>query len=144
MDTFSREARSRIMSAIRSENTRPEFIVRKLLFALGYRFRLHDKRLPGRPDIVLKKFKTVIFVHGCFWHHHKNCRRANWPKSNKEYWIPKIQGNIDRDRTNMKKLRKLNWKIIILWECQLTGGKQEETLIRLIKQTEKNQSRFYN
>jgi len=119
MDTVSKEVRSRNMSAIRSKNTNPETVVRSLLFALGYRYRLHRKDLPGKPDIVLKKHNTVIFVHGCFWHHHRNCKRANWPKSNQEYWIPKIQRNVKRDRSHNSKLKKQGWKVLVIWECQI-------------------------
>jgi DNA mismatch endonuclease (patch repair protein) len=106
------------MSAIRSKNTNPETVVRSLLFALGYRYRLHRKDLPGKPDIILKKHNTVIFVHGCFWHQHKECKRANIPKSNKKYWIPKLERNAERDKINKRELNKLGWNVITIWECE--------------------------
>ena len=118
MDTVSKEVRSRNMSAIRSKNTNPETVVRSLLFALGYRYRLHRKDLPGKPDIILKKHNTVIFVHGCFWHQHKECKRANIPKSNKKYWIPKLERNVERDKINKRELNKLGWNVITIWECE--------------------------
>ncbi len=118
MDTISKEARSMNMAAIRAKDTLPEMKVRSLIHSLGYRYRLHRKDLPGKPDIVLRKYKTVIFVHGCFWHHHKNCKRANWPKSNQEYWIPKIKRNVERDKKHTKELKKLGWKVITIWECE--------------------------
>jgi|TARA_B100001964_G_scaffold77121_1_gene87346 DNA mismatch endonuclease (patch repair protein) len=106
------------MSAIRSKNTNPETVVRSLLFALGYRYRLHKKDLPGKPDIILKKHNTVIFVHGCFWHQHKECKRANIPKSNKKYWIPKLERNVERDKINKRELNRLGWNVITIWECE--------------------------
>ena len=118
MDTVSKEVRSRNMSAIRSKNTNPETVVRSLLFALGYRYRLHRKDLPGKPDIILKKHNTVIFVHGCFWHQHKECIRANIPKSNKKYWIPKLERNVERDKINKRELNRLGWNVITIWECE--------------------------
>ncbi|MBO8223103.1 DNA mismatch endonuclease Vsr [Prochlorococcus marinus str. XMU1401] len=113
------EQRSRNMSAIKSKNTKPEIAVRKLLHSLGYRFRLHRKDLPGSPDIVLPKYKTVIFVHGCFWHRHENCKYASTPKTRSEFWESKFVGNIKRDKINQTNLIKLGWKIIIVWECDL-------------------------
>ncbi|MCQ9199787.1 MAG: very short patch repair endonuclease [Prochlorococcus marinus CUG1437] len=113
------EQRSRNMSAIKSKNTKPEISVRKLLHSLGYRFRLHRKDLPGSPDIVLPKYKTVIFVHGCFWHRHENCKYASTPKTRSEFWESKFEGNIKRDKINQTNLIKLGWKIIIVWECDL-------------------------
>ena len=106
------------MSLIRSKDTAPEIIVRKLLHSLGCRFRLHKKGLPGKPDIVLKKYKTVIFVHGCFWHQHKRCKRSNIPKSNRVYWKPKLSRNIKRDIQHKTDLKKLGWKTIVIWECE--------------------------
>ena len=117
-DHLTKEKRSWNMSSIRSKNTKPEIFVRSLLHRMGYRFRLHRKDLPGKPDILLPKYKTVIFVHGCFWHGHKGCKRSNIPKSNQEYWIPKINRNIQRDKEHYKQLKKIGWQAIILWECQ--------------------------
>ena len=113
------EQRSRNMSAIKSKNTKPEIAVRKLLHSMGYRFRLHRKDLPGSPDIVLPKYKTVIFVHGCFWHRHENCKYASTPKTRKEFWENKFDENVKRDNLNQANLSLKGWKIIILWECQL-------------------------
>ena len=133
MDSFAPKKRSEIMSKIRSKNTRPEFIVRKLLHKLGYRFRIHSNILPGKPDIVLKKHNTVIFVNGCFWHHHKGCKRSNWPKSNKDYWIPKIKRTIQRDSDSQKELVNLGWNVLVIWECET---KKTEKLFEIIKKIE--------
>ena len=119
------EQRSRNMSAIKSKNTKPEITVRKLLYSMGYRFRLHRKDLPGSPDIVLPKYKTVIFVHGCFWHRHENCKYASTPKTRKEFWEKKFSENINRDNLNQANLALKGWKIIIIWECQLKGDKKK-------------------
>ena len=113
------EQRSRNMSAIKSKNTKPEIKVRKVLHSMGYRFRLHRKDLPGSPDIVLPKYKTVIFVHGCFWHRHENCKYASTPKTRKEFWENKFNKNIKRDKNNFKELKNLNWKVLVIWECEL-------------------------
>ena len=115
------EQRSRNMSAIKSKNTKPEIAVRKLLHSMGYRFRLHRKDLPGSPDIVLPKYKTVIFVHGCFWHRHENCKYASTPKTRKEFWENKFNKNIKRDKNNLKELKNLNWKVLVIWECELNS-----------------------
>ncbi len=106
------------MSKIRSKNTAPEILVRKHLHSLGYRFRLHDKKLPGKPDIVLKKHRTAIQVRGCFWHQH-GCKFSNSPKSNTSYWLPKLEKNKERDKLNDKKIKKLGWKLIVIWECMI-------------------------
>ena len=119
------EQRSRNMSAIKSKNTKPEIAVRKLLHSMGYRFRLHRKDLPGSPDIVLPKYKTAIFVHGCFWHRHENCKYASTPKTRKEFWEKKFRENINRDNLNQANLSLKGWKIIIIWECQLKGDKRK-------------------
>ena len=113
------EQRSRNMSAIKSKNTKPEIKVRKVLHSMGYRFRLHSKDLPGSPDIVLPKYKTVIFVHGCFWHRHENCKYATTPKTRSAFWESKFNENIKRDRTNQNNLIKLGWKVLVIWECDL-------------------------
>ena len=106
------------MAAIKSKNTKPEIAVRKLLFSMGYRYRLHRKDLPGSPDIVLPKYKTVIFVHGCFWHRHENCKYASTPKTRKEFWNKKFTTNIDRDLVIQNKIKNLNWRSIVIWECE--------------------------
>ena len=125
------EQRSRNMSAIKSKNTKPEIAVRKLLHSMGYRFRLHRKDLPGSPDIVLPKYKTVIFVHGCFWHRHKNCMYASTPKTRQEFWEAKFRENINRDKLNQENLSSKGWKIIIVWECEIKD--QDFDLNRLFK-----------
>ena len=117
------EQRSRNMSAIKSKNTKPEIKVRKVLHSMGYRFRLHSKDLPGSPDIVLPKYKTVIFVHGCFWHRHENCKYASTPKTRQEFWNKKFNDNILRDKKNLEILSSLGWKIIIIWECEIRNKK---------------------
>ena len=116
-DTRTPAQRSRIMKSVGTAHTGPELAVRRVLHKLGYRFRLHGRDLPGRPDIVLPRFKTVVFVHGCFWHGHK-CSKGRPPKSRKDYWIPKIRGNRARDRRNLKALDVLGWKHIIVWQCE--------------------------
>ena len=116
------ESRRRNMAAIRHKNTTPEISVRRGLHALGLRFRVHDKSLPGRPDIVLKRHKTVVLVHGCFWHHH-GCRNSVWPKTRSEFWRAKINDNRRRDRKNERALNKLGWRVITIWECDVRSGK---------------------
>ena len=106
------------MSRIKGKNTKPELLVRSLIHRMGFRFRLHSKDLPGKPDIVLRKHKTVIFVHGCFWHRHRNCRKSTVPKTNTETWIAKFRENQKRDALNEKKIRELGWKLIKIWECE--------------------------
>ena len=112
------EQRSRNMSAIKSKNTKPEIKVRKVLHSMGYRFRLHAKDLPGSPDIVLPKYKTVIFVHGCFWHRHENCKYASTPKTRKELWNKKFTENKKRDSEIQDKIKNLDWRSVVIWECE--------------------------
>lgn len=131
MDVHDKKTRSYNMSRIKSKDTKPEEIVRKYLFAHGFRYRKNDKRLPGTPDIVLPKYKTVIFVNGCFWHGHKQCRYFVIPKSNTKFWVDKINKNIDRDATNIDKLILLGWNVITVWECELKKDKREDTLFAL-------------
>ena len=130
-DNHSKEVRSMNMSHIRSKNTKPEELVRKFLFARGFRYRKNVKTLPGCPDIVLPKYKTVIFVNGCFWHKH-DCPRFVWPSSNQEYWIPKISRNVERDQKNYADLREMGWRIIIVWECELKKYVCQKRLDKLI------------
>ncbi|MBF0274726.1 MAG: DNA mismatch endonuclease Vsr [Nitrospinae bacterium] len=120
MDRLSEEQRSYNMSRIRGKDTKPEQIVRKLLWDNGFRYRLHKKDLPGKPDIVFIGKKKAIFVHGCFWHKH-DCKNFKWPQSNEEFWREKIEGNALRDLKNQKKLSKLDWKYLIIWECEIKG-----------------------
>ncbi len=117
-DTHSKEVRSRNMSHIRSTNSKPEEIVRKYLFSRGLRYRKNVRSLPGTPDIVLKKYRTVVFVNGCFWHHH-DCGRFVWPSTNTEYWRKKIDRNTERDKENYDRLTAQGWQVLIIWECQL-------------------------
>ncbi len=119
MDTFSQEKRSAIMQLVRSTDTNPEKIVRSLLHRLGFRFRLHRKDLPGKPDIVLPKYSTVIFVHGCFWHRHAGCSRASTPATNQEYWLNKFDRTVKRDKKNVKELQRQGWRVVTIWECEL-------------------------
>lgn len=120
MDIVSREKRSRMMSGIRSRDTKPELLIRKALYARGFRYRLQGKNIPGKPDLVLKKYNAVIFIHGCFWHRH-NCHLFKWPSTSKEFWKKKIEGNVKRDRKNRKLLQEQGWRIATIWECALKG-----------------------
>ncbi|MEL7645980.1 MAG: very short patch repair endonuclease [Anaerolineaceae bacterium] len=131
-DVKSKEDRSLNMSRIKGENTTPEMLVRKFLFSKGFRYHLHKKDLPGKPDLVLPKYRTVIFVNGCFWHAHQNCPSFVWPKQNQEFWKKKISSNICRDQKNMELLEKLNWKVIIVWECQLSNKQKREQTLELL------------
>lgn len=133
MDVHDKETRSYNMSCIKGKNTKPEEIVRKYLFSQGFRYRKNDKKLPGTPDIVLPKYKTVIFVNGCFWHGHEGCRYYVVPKSNTEFWVNKIKTNKQRDIREINDLHTLGWKIIIVWECMLKDNKAE-TLSKLSNQ----------
>ena len=121
------------MSQIKGKNTKPEMLVRKFLHANGFRYRLHVKNLPGKPDIVLPKYKTVIFVHGCFWHGHTNCKYFVVPKTRTRWWMDKINGNKANDEKAVKALKKEGWKVINLWECKLKPRKVERTLFSLLK-----------
>lgn len=132
MDVHDKKTRSYNMSCIKGKNTKPEEIVRKYLFSQGFRYRKNDKKLPGKPDIVLPKYKTVIFVNGCFWHKHDGCRYFVWPKSNAEFWKNKIESNLERDKRQYNELQELGWHIIVVWECQLKNNQKQETLERLV------------
>ena len=118
MDKISQEQRSRLMRRIRSKDTGPEMVVRRQIFALGYRYRLHERRLPGCPDIVFSSRKKVIFVHGCFWHRHAGCKLATMPASRQEYWTPKFLRTMERDRDAIVKLKEIGWQVLIIWECE--------------------------
>ena len=126
-DNHSKEVRSKNMSHIRSVNTKPEVAVRKYLFSKGFRYRKNVKTMPGCPDIVLPKYKTVVFVNGCFWHKH-DCSRFVWPSSNDEYWIPKIAQNVQRDQKNYHELQQIGWNIVVVWECQLKKAAFNSTM----------------
>lgn len=122
------------MSRIKGKDTKPEETVRKYLFSHGFRYRKNDKRLPGSPDIVLPKYKTVVFVNGCFWHKHDGCKFFVWPKNNAEFWKTKIETNVVRDRQKEMQLISLGWNVIVVWECQLRKECREDTLIQLANQ----------
>jgi len=124
-DVFSSEKRSEIMSKIKGKDTKIEVQVRKWLFANGFRFRKNDKRYPGTPDIVLPKYRTIIFVNGCFWHGHMNCKLYVRPKSNTEFWEKKIKRNRERDKRNIDELRNMGWNVVIIWECELKSNIEE-------------------
>lgn len=132
-DVHTAAVRSFNMSRIRSKDTKPELVVRKALFAAGFRFRLHQKSLPGKPDIVLKKYKTVIMVHGCFWHGHENCKYFVIPKTRTDWWITKINRNRTVDRNNIMALKKLGWKVAVIYECELKGNRFDRTIQRVFK-----------
>lgn len=130
-DVHDKATRSYNMSRIRSKNTKPEMLVRKFLFAKGLRFRLHDKKLPGNPDIILPKYKTVIFVHGCFWHGHEGCKYFVTPKTRTEWWLEKIARNVKKDYESIMALCNLGWTPLVVWECELRPDKRTKTLIDL-------------
>ena len=122
MDSLSQVRRSEIMSRVRSKNTRPEMLVRRLVFSMGYRYRLHSQDLPGKPDLVFRPKRKVVFVHGCFWHRHDDCGRARLPKSREEFWIPKLEANRERDKRNGEALCESGWEVLTIWECQLADS----------------------
>ncbi|HCC50870.1 MAG TPA: very short patch repair endonuclease [Porphyromonadaceae bacterium] len=130
-DIFTKERRSEIMSRIKSRDTKPEIVLRKKLFSQGYRYRINYKKLPGKPDIVLSKYKTVIFVHGCFWHGHEGCKDAHLPKTNVAFWEKKINENINRDKKVIELLEQKGFNVLVVWECQLIPGKFNATLDRI-------------
>jgi len=132
-DSLNSEKRSWNMSRIKSKNTKIELVVRKYLFAKGYRYRLNDRTLPGKPDIVMRKYKTVIFIHGCFWHRHSGCKEATVPKTRTDFWEKKFQANIRNDQKNEKLLRDMGWNVIVVWECQIEND-FENTMSELINQ----------
>lgn len=123
-DHLTRTKRSWNMSRIRSKNTAPEINVRRALHRRGYRYALHGAKLPGKPDLVLRRFRIVIFVHGCFWHRHRGCLQCTTPKSNTDYWIPKLDGNALRDARHRKALRQQSWKVIVIWACEANSPKR--------------------
>lgn len=132
-DVHNKKTRSYNMSRIKAKNTKPEMLLRKFLHAQGFRYSLHNKRLPGKPDIVLKKYKTIVFVHGCFWHGHKNCKYFVVPKTRTNFWLNKIAANKANDEKAVKALKKDGWMVITVWECKLKPNKVEKTLTFLLK-----------
>ena len=131
-DVVSPEVRSRMMSGIRGKDTKPEMIVRHGLHAMGFRYRLHDKKLPGKPDLVLPKYRVVIFVHGCFWHMH-DCKYFKWPKTRAEFWREKIQRNVERDTVALRDLASEGWRIAVVWECALKNSIQPAAVLSELK-----------
>lgn len=139
-DNLAKEKRSWNMSLIRAKNTKPEIMVRKALHAAGFRFRLHVNDLPGKPDVVLPKWNTVIFVHGCFWHRHAGCKRCSNPKSNQDYWENKFRNNLERDKKHQEALEKQGWKVIVLWECLVSDPVNWlDNAIKMIKRCKKHE-----
>ena len=133
MDIWSKQKRSNVMSKIRSKDTKPEKILRSSLFKEGFGFRIHRKDLPGKPDIVLSKYNTIIFVHGCFWHYHKDCKEGRIPDTNSKFWKEKLYKNIERDKKHQEACEKLGWKVLVIWECEIE--KELSSVMKLIKST---------
>jgi len=131
MDVFTQEERSRVMSRVRSKNTKPELIVRHTAHRLGLRFRLHSKALPGIPDLVFRKYNSVVFVNGCFWHQHPGCKRATMPTSNRDFWRRKLMGNVSRDQEHVNELKRNGWRVLTIWECQT---RQQEVVIEMLSE----------
>ncbi|MCE8005286.1 very short patch repair endonuclease [Billgrantia ethanolica] len=119
VDSVDRETRSKIMGKVRNKDTGPEMTVRRLVHGAGYRYRLHGKKLPGKPDLVFKGRRKVIFVHGCFWHRHEGCPLARLPKSRLDFWLPKLEANRERDKRNEERLQEMGWAVLVIWECEL-------------------------
>ena len=132
MDVFSEEQRSYVMRSVRSKDTKPERIVRSFLHRNGFRFRLHAKNLPGKPDLVLPRYRAVVFVNGCFWHRHKGCKRATTPKTREDFWADKFRKNVARDKRNYRELRKMGWEAIIIWECELRNLDAQAKALRTL------------
>jgi DNA mismatch endonuclease (patch repair protein) len=128
VDIVTPEVRSRMMSGIRGRDTKPEMTVRRYLHECGFRYRLHDRSLPGAPDLVFRKFHVVVMVHGCFWHQHSGCQYATTPKNNWDFWQTKLVGNVARDKRNIEYLVSTGWRVIVLWECGLRGLRAERAL----------------
>lgn len=133
-DVFDKEKRSQIMAKVRSKDTKPEMRVRKFLWHAGFRYRLHVRKLPGTPDIVLGKYKVAIFVHGCFWHGHKGCKLFRMPSTRRTFWKHKITRNIARDILHQTELKALGWRTILVWECEIRGKGREERMERLVQE----------
>lgn len=121
-DVVDKETRSRMMSGIRSKNTKPELLVRRYLHRKGLRFRLHAADLPGKPDLVFPKYSTVVFVHGCYWHRHQDCKYTTTPETRTDFWLEKFRDNVSRDQLQANMLRDLGWRVLVVWECELRGG----------------------
>jgi DNA mismatch endonuclease (patch repair protein) len=131
VDVVDRATRSRMMAGIRGADTQPELVLRRRLHGRGFRFRLHGRDLPGRPDLVLRKYRAVVFVHGCFWHRHGGCRYATTPSSNTRFWVSKFDANVERDLRNREALVSAGWRVAVVWTCALDKNRQQATLLRL-------------
>lgn len=132
VDKFSKRKRSEIMSHIKSKNTKPEITVRKIIYSLGYRYRLHRKDLPGKPDLAFIKKKKVIFINGCFWHGHSGCKKSALPDTNYEFWNDKIKNNVNRDTLNYQRLEDMDWKYLVIWQCEIKNDKLENIKSKII------------
>lgn len=141
-DTMTPEQRHMTMSHIHSKDTKPEIVIRQTLFTLGYRYRLNVKNLPGSPDLVLHKYRTAIFVNGCFWHGHKGCSKYVMPKSNVGFWTEKIYRNQERDLVNIQRLESLAWNVITIWECELSKSRIDETIVRIVNELTANKEKW--
>jgi DNA mismatch endonuclease (patch repair protein) len=144
MDILSQQARSKIMASIRSKNTKPELAVRSALHRMGFRFRLHSNKMPGKPDIILPKYKAVVWVHGCFWHGHCRCRAGQRPKSNIAYWHPKIARTIQRDKLNKRKITRLGWRNFVFWECETLDPRRFEEKLGLVRMQLRHKKRAFS
>jgi DNA mismatch endonuclease (patch repair protein) len=133
MDIYTPQKRSELMSKVGAGNTKPEIVVRHTLHKLGYRFRLHRADLPGKPDIVLPRHKVVVFVHGCFWHHHRGCAKSKLPATNVKFWTGKILRNVERDGQAVAKLRRSGWRVLVIWECETKDGTFDKKLVRFLR-----------
>ena len=140
-DVHTPKQRSYNMSRIRSKDTKPEEIVRKYLFSKGFRYRKNDARFPGKPDIVLPKYKTVVFVNGCFWHKHEGCKYFVWPHNNAEFWKEKITSNLERDKNNHELLQQMGWNVLVIWECELKQKSRYSSLSKLVENIQGIQSK---
>ncbi|HOW53713.1 MAG TPA: very short patch repair endonuclease [Syntrophorhabdaceae bacterium] len=139
-DVHDKKIRSYNMSKIKSKNTKPELLVRKYLFSQGFRYKLHDKKLPGTPDLVFPRYKTVIFVHGCFWHGHDGCKYFVVPKTRTKWWMDKINRNKNNDEQSSENLTRMGWKVVTIFECELMSQRQKETLHNLVRQLKGDQT----
>ena len=133
VDIFSEEKRSFIMSRVRSRDTTPELVVRQFLHGNGFRYRLHGKNLPGKPDLVFPRFRTALFIHGCFWHRHSGCPRATTPKTREEFWLEKFKRNQRRDHENQIKLKELGWRVLVVWECEVQTSKSRVRRLEILR-----------
>jgi DNA mismatch endonuclease (patch repair protein) len=132
VDIISAERRSALMRRVRQRDTDPELVVRRVAHALGYRFRLHRRDLPGTPDLVFPKYRVALFVHGCFWHRHEGCPRATTPKSRRDYWLPKFAANVERDRRKEEALKSLGWRVLIFWECEINDANSLKRRLKFV------------